>query len=277
MKGFWIGVMGLALLAPAGSALAQDGAAAPAGVQMPAPSEQSPDASTMPDAPASGETTAAGPNATGWEGPIPDAPIGLRTRLSVDAVNAWLAQPRTVLDQNPDGGRNMAQYVRSLAGSDNRTVTAMVSLVSRPDVNSGQVGSAAEGLASAMRDAENAAPSYAAYIQWAVAQSGSPQLIAAFQRASGADEDRTASIGAGGGGAGGGSPGSGSLSGAGAPGVSGPVGGSSTVPTSSGGLASRGGSGSVALSEGDRLLGGTSGRLVVCIVDASTTGCQDVF
>lgn len=118
------------------------------------------------------------------------------------------------------------------------------------------------------------APRYAAYIQWAVAQSGSNELIEAFERASGADDDRTAAIGSPGGGA---AAGSGSLSGGGAPGTSGPVGAESTVRTEGGLTGGSGGRGSVSFSESGRLLNGTSGRLVVCTLDASPAGCQVVF
>lgn len=284
MKGFWVGVMGLALMAPAASALAQDGAAAPApaaeavetpGAPTPVPGatppvETAPMAGPMAGAPTTGETVA------GWEGPIPDVPPAPRSRLTANAVEAWMAQPRSVLDNNPAGGRAMSQFVRSLAVSDNRTVATLVGLAKQSDVRDAQIGATAEGLASAMRDAENSAPTYAAYIQWSVAQSGSRELIEAFERASGAEEDQTAAIGAGGGAGGGGAAGSGSLSGTGSPGTSGPVGGDSTVSQAGPGGVSRGGGGSVAFSEGDGLLSGASGLTILCIQDASATGCQVV-
>ncbi|WP_168990571.1 hypothetical protein [Aureimonas flava] len=282
MRGFWAGVMGLALVAPAGGALAQDAGAAPAQPPAAVQTGVTPAAPPAEDTQASGETATATGEATvaGWEGPIPEAPAGGRNRLTASAVDAWMAQPHALLDDNPAGGRAMSQFVRSLAGTDNRTVATLVGLALQPDVRDAQVGATAEGLASAMRDAEVGAPGYAAYIQWAVAQSGSRELIEAFERASGAEEDRTAAIGAGGGGgggAGGGAGGSGSLSGGGAPGPSGPVGGSSTVAQSGYGSGSRGSTGSVAYSEGDSLLDGASGRIVVlCTQDASATGCQVV-
>nr|BAT29899.1 hypothetical protein [Aureimonas sp. AU22] len=284
--------MGLALIAPASGAFAQDGAASP--TQTPAATQagEVPDASTPPDAAAPGQTVQAetipgepqpaaiDETVAGWEGPIPEAPPAFRNRLTANALEAWMAQPRVLLDNNPAGGRAMSQFVRSLVGTDNRTVAMLVGLAKQADVRDAQIGATAEGLASGMRDAENGSPEYAAYIQWAVAQSGSRELIAAFERASGAEEDQTASIGAAGaagGGAAGGSPGSGSLSGTGTPGTSGPVGVDSTVAQTGGGSGSRGGNGSVAFSEGDSLLDGASGRLVVCTLDASTTGCQVVF
>lgn len=278
MKALWAGMVGLALVAPTGGAFAQDGtppSEAPAMSQevatpdTPPSQDATPTAEAMPsDAPAA--------EVAGWEGPIPETPTNFRNRLTDSAVQAWMAQPGTVLDENPTGGRTMSQFVRSLAGTDNRTVPLLVGLVKLPNVTNAQINATAEGLAGAMRDAQVTAPQYAAYIQWAVAQSGSEPLIIAFERSSGAVEDQTASIGAAGG-AGGGGAGSGSLSGTGAPGTSGPVGGDTTVSQSGPGSVGRSGGGSVAFSEGDRLLQGASGRLIVCTLDTSQIGCQAAF
>ncbi|MBB3938019.1 hypothetical protein [Aureimonas phyllosphaerae] len=269
----------MALLVP-GGAVAQDAAAPPvAPPQAGAPamnSEQVP-AGSAEDAAQStaGSPTASQAGPAGWEGEVPPAYAGTRTPVGANAIEAWLAQPRSILDDNPRGGRNMAQFVRSLVESDNRSVLTLVDLVKMPDVRDAQVGAVAEGLASAMRDSEGLAPRYAAYIQWAVAQSGSNELIEAFERSSGADEDRTAAIGGGAGG--GGAAGGGSLGGGGAPGTSGPAGDDSTVAQTGGLTGGRGGGGSVSLSESDRLLDGASGRLILCTVDASPAGCQVVF
>ncbi len=283
----WLaGVAGLAMTAFAGNAIAQEAGTPPAGtaqVEAPAPVDQpaavDPSAASAQDPaapPVEAAETPAAPGASdtvaaAWEGEIPAAYLGTRTPTPTPALEAFLEQPRLFLDENPEGGEGMVRSVRSLLGTDNRTVAALVNMVKLPDVRDAQVGAVAEGLAGAMRDAEAEAPRYSAYIQWAVAQSDSKELIAAFERASGADEDRTAAIGAGARAPG--APGSGSLAGGGAPGPSGSPGTTATVATSGGAIFGSGGS--ISFNEGDSLLGAT-GRTFLCAADASPAGCQIV-
>ncbi len=217
----------------------------PACRHLPHP-KQSPGASTMPDVPASGENRGRRPGCRRLGGTDP----GRADRPSHPAVGRRgerLAGPAAHRPRPEPGRRTQHGAVRAFARRQRqRTVVAMVSLVSRPDVNSGQVGSAAEGLASAMRDAESArselrrlhpvgrrtvglpaadrprSSARPAPRRTARPRSGPAAAVPA------ADRRQRLAFGRRG------------------AGVSGPVGGSSTVPTSSGGLVSRGGSGSVA-------------------------------
>lgn len=174
-------------------------------------------------------------------------------RLAPEVVDGWLSDPNAVLSRNPNGGVVLADFVRLLVGTDNRTVAVIISTSKLPDVSFGQIDAFGRGLAYATKDAQVAAPLYSSYIQMSVARSESPDLIAAFAKWLADPETSELSEAAGAPG----SPGAGvgSLTGIGGIGPSGSVGGVSTVETTSQGSTfgrgsvSDGGGGGVTVSD----------------------------
>lgn len=272
------------LLGQANSASAQPGPATPSEPAAEAPSNDAISTGTATDSaqpgpspqttPAQGTTSLVEAGGIGWPGPVPTAFLGNSVRLTPEQIAAWSLQPRGLLNDNPRGGGQMLKFVRSLIGSDSSTVVPLIDLVKMPDVTDAQVQTVADSFASVVSESEQPAPQYAAYIQWAVAQSGSSELIRFFEKSSGADDFATAAIG-GLGSSPAASPGSGSLGGTGVAGVSGPIGGSSTVSSGAGVLGGSGsGGGSVSFNEdAGELLLFANGAVVRCTLQVSPAGC----
>ncbi|WP_156382124.1 MULTISPECIES: hypothetical protein [unclassified Aureimonas] len=152
-------------------------------------------------------------------------------RLAPTEIEAWLLAPRSVIEETPLVAERTSARVTRLLGTDQRTVPPMIQLAVATDTNPEQRAMIAVGFAQATRDAEPVAPEYAAYLQEAVARSGSEALITAFNVAFQTTEIQTSSINGPAGGRGG--AGAGSLNGGGDSGISGSVGGSAVVETTS--------------------------------------------
>jgi hypothetical protein len=167
------------------------------------------------------------------------------SKLSSEQIQNWLADPQAWLVTNPTGGVQMSNFVRSLTGSDSRTVAVLAGLTKNTATNASQRAAIGAGLARSAQAAQASDPACGAYIQETVAQLASPEAIDAFQAAlSQVATEALGPAGTGGGPAGGGTgpTGGGSLTGGGTGGNTGPSGGSSTVATSSGSFSVAGGS-----------------------------------
>lgn len=113
--------------------------------------------------------------------PVPAAYIVGPTRVPERTLAEWLENPASMLANYADGGILMSNMVRSLAGSDNRTVEALISLSNDPAATAAQRAAIGAGLARAAQGAQTAAPKYAAYISRRVAKSASAETISSFR------------------------------------------------------------------------------------------------
>ena len=173
--------------------------------------------------------------AAGGEEQLPEPGLAASARLSPQVIEAWLEDPASLLASNPSAGPAMVRYVALLAGSDARAIDGLIVLASSPEATRRHVRAIAGGLAEAARAAEQTAPDYAAFILPRVASSGNEQLINDFgqllRSGGGADIETAELPGPAASPAGGGT---GTLSGGGDLGPSGSVGGTASLPTSSG-------------------------------------------
>lgn len=222
-------------------------------VEVPAPSEEA-----IEQAVQAAEDTAPG---AGQQ--LPEPSLDETARLSPEVIDAWLQEPSSLLDSHPSAGPAMVRYVALLAGSDARSIEALISLAGHPSASRRQARAIAGGLAETAIAAQQTSPDYAAFILLRVAASGNEQLISDFgQLLRGADDTDidTAEL-PGTGGAPGGAPGSGVLGGGGDFASSGVGSGSAIVSTSSGSLSIGGGSlsGDVTATDDDVSPVGTGG------------------
>lgn len=226
---FQILLLGISpLLALAGSANAQN-------TDAPVVAQSTPGDTAQPNQGTSGATA------------LPTPGLDQAARLSAEIIGEFLGNPAGLLSSYPAAGEAMERYVALLAGSDVRTIDALIALAGNPQATRLQVRAIADGLAAAAGAAEQTAPDYAAFILAQVAGSGNALLMGDFNLALRDDGDDidTAELpgaGAGGGGAGGGSISGGTLSGPSGMGVSGATGGSTTAGGSSGSYSIGGGS-----------------------------------
>ena len=258
----------VSVLAGSGAAFAQDAAAS---ASTPAPTDTSASTGTpavtaaqpgAPAAPAS-EVAALQPASAGF---VPAAYLKGAARAPEASIEGWVGSPSSLLAANPAGGLPLANTVLSFAGSDNRAVALLVGLGSGTEVTPSQRAAIGAGLARTAQGAQSVAPDYAAYIQQKVAESGSPELIAAFTAA--LAETAVAALGTGagtgaGGGAGATGGGSGSLTGGGTPGGGTAGFGSGTTVATDSGSFNAGGGGTISGSNG------TNGGTTVALVDVS--------
>ncbi|WP_140981691.1 hypothetical protein [Bradyrhizobium guangdongense] len=117
-------------------------------------------------------------------------------------VDAFVANPAQLLQQNSDGGPTMISRVRDLAASNPSTLQAILGLIST--ANSNQRVAIGTGLGQAAQVCVRTDGTYASEIQRSVGQTGAPDVIAAIASVLG-----DAPIGALGGGGGGLSAGAG--------------------------------------------------------------------
>ena len=159
-------------------------------------------------------------------------------KLSDAEVQAFLANPSSLLSEFASGGLPLSTRIRSLAGSNAGTLDPIVGLVN--SATPAQVSAIGSGLARAARACETVNPEYAATIQDKVASLDNDALETAFNAAS--QDVQTAAVG-GATGAGGGSVGAiggGGTAGGGTAGT----GGDSSAGNSSGSFSVGGGGGS---------------------------------
>lgn len=242
------------------------------------------DATGAPPASTATDTTTPPTDAAATQPPASDgatadaAPAAYLTgseRLPPEVVDQWITAPKTVFDGNPltsanhqTGSVGVPNYVRLLAGSDNRTVPLLVSLADSPDTTTDQVEAIARGLASAAHDAEKIAPLYSNYILVEVAKATSGNFKDRFQAA--LNQAAVSALGPGPAGAAGGSFSAGSVGGGGDAGP-GQYQGGDAVTAQAGG---NGGGGQRNVSASFSDLGGTSGNTIICITEDSRAGCQ---
>ncbi|UPJ74476.1 hypothetical protein [Bradyrhizobium sp. 187] len=147
-------------------------------------------------------------------------------QLPATVISEFKATPGTLLTQFPAGAQLISR-VRDLGASDPTTVPALIALLKDPATNKDQIRAITAGLAQLARMAAVADQAFANEIQTAIAGTNNPDVIAAYQAATG-----DVAIAAAGGGAGGGGG-----SGSGGPiGNPGNTGGSNNGAPSFGGL-----------------------------------------
>jgi hypothetical protein len=138
------------------------------------------------------------------------------TVVAVSNTQAFIANPKVILEQNPNGGGKLSAQVRDLAASDGATLGPIVNLIK--DANDAQKMAISDGLAQAAKLVVSTNQALAADIQSRIAAINDPTVTVAFTNALG--DVRL-------GGVGGGAPG-GALGGAGG-GLGSTLGGSSSV------------------------------------------------
>lgn len=111
-------------------------------------------------------------------------------KLSEADVNAFIAAPTSLLNENPTGGLPMSTKVRSLAGSSMASIDMILSLLDQ--ANPDQKSAIGSGLARAAKACAAINPEYAALIQEKIAGVSSPEVITAFLAAS--NEVQTAAV-----------------------------------------------------------------------------------
>ncbi|KAB0678863.1 hypothetical protein [Aureimonas leprariae] len=209
-------------------------AAAP--VETPAVAAQPPAA--QPGAPAE-------PDQQAQAGQLPDACFAYPAKLQPAEIEEFLAKPDELLTRYGGGGVALSNRVRSLAGSDGRTLDPLLRLAAaaKPDEKA-MIGA---GLGRAAFACSRTSPAYAAMIQSMIASRSSPELLTAFLSAT--NDIQTAAIGAGAS-AGASGAGGGGLAGGGLAGpFSAGLGGDEVVPTTA--PAYSGVSRSIVLLDGD--------------------------
>jgi hypothetical protein len=122
-------------------------------------------------------------------------------KLSDQDVQAFLANPQTLLQSFSGGGLAMSSRVRALAGSSGTTLSPIILLASVPQANADrtapsndQVSALGSGLGRAARSCVSVNPEYAVRIQQEVIASENEALIVAFRAANA--ELPTAALGA---------------------------------------------------------------------------------
>lgn len=145
-------------------------------------------------------------------GPTFAAPTAGRVTQSPTAP-AFIANPKSILDENPNGGGRLSTEIRDLLVSDGSTLGPIVDLIK--DANDAQKMAISDGLAQAAKLLVLTNQALAADIQSRIAAINDPTITVAFTNALG--DVRLGGVGAGAGplgGAGVGSGGPSNLSGA---------------------------------------------------------------
>ncbi|MDF0578877.1 hypothetical protein [Bradyrhizobium yuanmingense] len=126
-------------------------------------------------------------------------------QLPATVISEFKASPNSLLQQYPTGGPQLISRVRDLGASDPTTLPGLIALLKDPATTTDQMRAIVAGLAQVARMAAQQDQAYANEIQTAIAGTGNPDVIAAYQAATG-DVAIAAAGGAGGGGSGGGGP-----------------------------------------------------------------------
>ncbi|WP_158669812.1 hypothetical protein [Bradyrhizobium guangdongense] len=128
-------------------------------------------------------------------------------QLQAQIISEFKGSPATLLQQYPDGGPQLISRVRDLGASDPTTVPGLIELLKNPATTKDQLRAIVAGLAQVARMAAQTDQAFANEIQAAVAGTNNPDVIAAYQAATG---DVAIAAAGGGGGSGGGGPTTGS-------------------------------------------------------------------
>jgi len=126
-------------------------------------------------------------------------------QLQGQIISDFKGAPATLLQQYPDGGPQLISRVRDLGASDPTTVPGLIELLKNPATTKDQLRAIVAGLAQVARMAAQTDQAFANEIQAAVAGTNNPDVIAAYQAATG-DVAIAAAGGPGGGGTGSGGP-----------------------------------------------------------------------
>jgi hypothetical protein len=129
-----------------------------------------------------------------------------RQQLPAQTITDFKSAPASLLTKYPDGGAQMISYVRDLGASDPSTLPVLVGLLKDPTIKKDQLQAIVAGLAQVARLAARTDQAFADEIQRAIAGTNNPEVIAAYQAATG---DVAIAATGGGGGAGGGGTGAG--------------------------------------------------------------------
>ncbi|UWU85782.1 hypothetical protein N2605_04780 [Bradyrhizobium yuanmingense] len=160
-------------------------------------------------------------------------------QLPAIVISEFKASPNSLLQQYPTGGPQLISRVRDLGASDPTTLPGLIALLKDPATTKDQMNAIVAGLAQVARMAAQQDQAYANEIQTAIAGTGNPDVIAAYQAATGDVAIAAAGGGAGGGSGSGGPTGNGFPTGGGGGGIV--VFGNNTTPNNGSGI----GSGSV--------------------------------
>lgn len=128
-------------------------------------------------------------------------------QLPPQVISDFKGSPDSLLKQYP-GGPQLISRVRDLGASDPTTLPALIALLKDPTTTKDQVRAITAGLAQVARMAAQTDQAFASEIQAAIAGTNNPDVIAAYQAATG-----DVAIAATGGGAGGGGTGAGGSTG----------------------------------------------------------------
>lgn len=146
-------------------------------------------------------------------------------QLPAQTISDFKASPNSLLQQFPSGGPQLISRVRDLGASDPATVPGLIALLKDTATTKDQLRAIVAGLAQVARMAAQQDQAFANEIQNSIAGTNNPDVIAAYQAATG-DVAIAATGGAGGGGTGGGGPtGNGGFAFGGAGGGASPFGG----------------------------------------------------
>ncbi|MBR0903875.1 hypothetical protein JQ588_14625 [Bradyrhizobium liaoningense] len=143
-------------------------------------------------------------------------------QLSAQVIADFKSFPTGLLQQFPSGGAQLISRVRDLGASDPATVPNLIALVKDPATTSEQMRAIVAGLAQLARMAAQQDQAFANEIQNAIAGTGNPDVVAAYQAAIG---DVTIAATGGGSSGGGGATGNAGAATGGANGGGSPAGG----------------------------------------------------
>ncbi|MBB4365092.1 hypothetical protein GGD65_006156 [Bradyrhizobium sp. CIR18] len=127
-------------------------------------------------------------------------------QLAATVISDFKASPNSLLQQYPTGGPQLISRVRDLGASDPTTLPGLIALLKDPATTTDQMRAIVAGLAQVARMAAQQDQAFANEIQTAIAGTGNPDVIAAYQAATGDVAIAATGGGAGGGGSGGGGP-----------------------------------------------------------------------
>ncbi|WP_035681324.1 hypothetical protein [Bradyrhizobium liaoningense] len=125
-------------------------------------------------------------------------------QLPTTVISEFKTSPNSLLQQYPTGGPQLISRVRDLGASDPTTLPGLIALLKDPATTKDQMNAIVAGLAQLSRMAAQQDQAFANEIQTAIAGTGNPEVIAAYQAATG--DVAIAATGAGGGGTGAGGP-----------------------------------------------------------------------
>ncbi|MCK1328239.1 hypothetical protein IVB57_07500 [Bradyrhizobium sp. CW9] len=154
-------------------------------------------------------------------------------QLPATVISEFKATPGTLLTQFPAGAQLISR-VRDLGASDPTTLPALIALLKDPATTKDQIRAITAGLAQVARMAATSDQAFATEIQAAIAGTNNPDVIAAYQAATGDVQIAAAGGGAGGGSGAGGPTGTGGFAFGGNGGGGGTFGNNGTINNGSG-------------------------------------------